>query len=163
MNTSARMVKTLMALIAAMTGSAGLLGWLDPGRREWRPLESEAAIKARVDEAIQQGVQVRPGTWNVVEVVAKRNDSQGVLLASQVLEPDAHFQIDVQGGVMRLPLWTEQRPALASATEAIRIRVIQSSASTELLEPQKLALQVLLEGLNAHVTGKTGMGQRRRG
>lgn len=149
MDHSTRMLRTLGVLVLSMTGTATLLGWVDPGATP-----SQAAIQPTVliqmaQDAVTRDVDVRVGRWDTIELVAVPpvTDGRRLLLAERDTE-SAHFSLDEFGRCMRSDLWSHQRSS-AGRSGAIRVKIVQRTDKEPMSAAQWMGVRALVGALEA--------------
>ena len=142
------MLKTLVCLAVAMTGTSGLLGWIDPS-----PLLPADALSS--DEVISlarvvatDGLTLREGRWDKIEIVS--DPVSGVsapFLTATTSRSMCHFVIDLEGRPSRTPKWTRQEAA-AKDPRAISIRVARRDEGQPMSRTQWQCVRALTSALS---------------
>ena len=153
MDQHARMLKTLGCLAVAMTGTSGLLGWIDPSP----PLPADALSSNEVVSLARavaaDGLTLREGRWDKIEIVS--DPVSGVsapFLTATTRRSTCHFVIDLEGRPSRTAKWTRQEAA-ARDPRAISIRVARRAEDQPMSRTQwqcvRALASVLSEGTRA--------------
>lgn len=101
-----RMLGTLACLVVSMTGTAALLGWIDPSRSALAvPLTA-----GEVSDGVLDGVDFRPEQWTGVDVILCRRSGATWNDPTDDL-PASHLYVDEAGRISRDELWSLQAPA----------------------------------------------------
>jgi hypothetical protein len=109
MDQQTRMFKTLGCLVGAMTGTAALLGWIDPSE----PLPPEPpsfdAILRDAQSLVADDVALHKDRWHAVKILAgaAMRDSPTFLTATADRSA-CHFLIDDAGRTSRTAQWLRQ-------------------------------------------------------
>lgn len=142
-----RMWGTLGCLALAMTGTAALLGWIDPTNRFWNNPASAKEVVQLAQSAVWDEVDVDAARWRSVEIVPTVAAGRGgALTAQSAASPEYHFLIDETGRTERCEAWWTQATPL-DAPSTVRVRVVQLGGST--LPPlQALAIESVLAAIN---------------
>lgn len=141
-----RMIRTLACLGIAMTGTALLLGWLNPAR-------GLSAVAVTPDEAwslawsaVADEVAAPGGAWTAVDVVSDAATSAAMLAASA--DSGAwHFEVTREGRPCRGRLWDDQH-YLDRFPGVVRIRLPRRWSESEPPTSQVIGLRALLGVLN---------------
>ena len=131
-----RMFKSIMCLVAAMTGTSVLLGWIDPAPSPTIPVLSAAQIRGLAVKAVSDADFVRHDQWRSVEVLAvSAIPARSRRLAAATTRTDHHFRVDVNGRPSSTHAWIRQ---LASATPptAVAIQVVRRGQNQPMTPPQ---------------------------
>ena len=148
MDQHARMLKTLVCLAVAMTGTSGLLGWIDPSP----PLPADALSS---DEVIRlaravatDGLTLREGRWDKIEIVpGPVSGVSAPFLTATASRTRAHFVIDLEGRPSRTAKWTRQEAA-AKDPRAISIQVARWNDGQPMSRAQWRCIRALASALN---------------
>lgn len=137
-----RMFRTLACLGGAMTGTALLLGWLNPARGlSTMPLTPDEAWSlawsAVADELAAPGA-----AWTAVDVVADAAPA-AALLAAAADDGAWHFEVTRDGRPCRGRLWGNQH-SLDRYPGVVRIRLPQTWSETDPPPSQIVGLRALL-------------------
>ncbi len=149
------MLRTLGVLIVSMTGTATLLGWIDPA-----PGSSESAVS--IDEvisaahaAVTEDTTPIPGRWAGVQLLASAAPSgSDRLLVAHAASDDVHFTVDECGRCEGSALWRGQAFAPDGHPD-IRIRIVQLGDGEPMSAPQWTAVRALMGALTP-VLGERG-------
>lgn len=143
MNQRQRMLKTLAALVVAMTAATWLLGQLD-GRIGGLTTGGPAdRILMAARNTVGQ-VDARDG-WIRVDVVAADEGGPGRLLAGRVVRAGYHFRVDVDGRVAASADWRAQREVSEPAGSVV-IHCDRSAGGT-ITTAQWLAVKAIAASL----------------
>jgi hypothetical protein len=150
-----RVVMTLVVLAAAMSGAAGLLGWLDTASRMPENGLSAEKIAQSARSAVGEEIPLARGAWrNVVLVTEPEASGVGTLLSSSA-RLDCHFQVDERGQTRRIPNWTFQvRPSEAPFT--IKVALGRRGADSPIPSAQWLGVQTLVALLSEKLSVPPG-------
>ena len=151
MDQRTRTVKTLVCLFSAMSGTALLLGWMDPSP----PLGIEPLTLEQLDRVAHSVVAgdfpIRADAWHEVEVRRGVCDpGDGVLLVARTEAADAHFVVDRFGRPCSTSRWRRQQPATDAPT-TIRIEVAALAPDAVISAAQLDGVEALLIALNDEV------------
>jgi hypothetical protein len=120
MDQRTRMIAVLSCLAVSMTGTAGLLAWMDPFAAPADPIPEEQLMElARA--TVADAVSIDAERWRSIDVFGAPA-SGGFLSASA--ESDSHFIIDVSGRFTRGRSWVTQQ-FFQNDPSAVRIQVAQ--------------------------------------
>ncbi len=157
MDHSTRMLRTLGVLVLSMTGTATLLGWVDPGANPSQAANQHAVLIQMAQDAVARDVDVRAARWDTVELVAVPPVASGsrLLLAERDSDP-AHFVLDEFGRCMRSDLWSLQR-GTARRPGAIRVKIVQRTANEPMSAAQWTGVRALVGALEAVVPVDRGL------
>lgn len=133
-----------------MTGTAALLGWIDPtnGLLSGSPAADEIMVQAK--EAVSANVQVDPRRWTRIEIISQPAVDSRALTATTSSVPDSHFMVDSAGRIARGDAWVEQLHAV-SAPGVVRVILEQADASVGVAPAQALALDEIIANLHIAV------------
>jgi len=143
------MCKTLGCLVAAMSGTAALLGWMDPSasRYTFPMLPNEIVQLAR--SRVMDGIVIHEEQWLDVEVsTAPERILGSSMLAAPTGSAGWHFCIDRNGYLYRGAAWLDQRVA-AWAPGTVRILVLEPDDGQIVSSAQLFCAQALVSALNA--------------
>ncbi len=116
------MFRTLGGLAVAMTGTAGVLAWMDPSI----PLGADSLTYEELSRIayrlVQDDVRVDARRWREVELVAARLDARGTMLAAAADDGECHFYIDEAGQAVQGRRWRQQTGA-SHAPHTVRIEI----------------------------------------
>lgn len=102
------MLGTLACLVVSMTGTAALLGWIDPsGSALAVPLTAGEMAGAR---GVLDGIDFRPEQWTGVDVILCRRSGATWNDPTDDL-PLSHLYVDEAGRLYHHELWSLQSPA----------------------------------------------------
>jgi len=142
------MLKTLVALVSAMTVTAAVLGWMDPSP----PLPDDfdaQQLAFLAEEAVLSGVDLDRGRWRLIEVTSEPLSSrEGTMLAAEPAVEASHFRVSLDGRVRAGRLWRQQRP-LDEAPGAIRIAIARVDVSAPMSSGQWVTLRAMIEAINS--------------
>jgi hypothetical protein len=142
MDQRTRMIAVLSCLAVSMTGTAGLLAWMDPFAVPPEPIpESELMELARA--AVADEVPIDPGRWSGISVFGAPS-SGGFLSATWDL--DSHFVVDLNGRFSRARSWVAQQ-VFDVTPKAVRIQVTQASNDTGVSALQWASTRALVRAL----------------
>jgi len=145
---------TIACLAAAMTGTAALLGWLDPSSRltlafpDGQDLED---VARQAQQVVADAVAVEPARWTDIEVRATGSSTAAgrMLMATADASP-AHFVIDRAGRLTRSSRWREQR--LADGDRGTVVVQVVVPRNGDLIAPtQWLVVRELVAAVNDSV------------
>ena len=156
------MYKTLGCLAGSMTGTAALLGWIDPSPSIPTPVLSQEELLAVARSLVFDDVTIRPMQWRSVEVVeAPSMRSPGVALAADADRSECHFYIDDHGRPSRAGRWGDQL-APSDAPHTIRIEVSHSDGRPFPSSAQVNSLQALFDSIEGAINLAGGITPRLR-
>ncbi len=146
MDQQTRMFKTLGCLVGAMTGTAALLGWIDPSE----PLPPEAppfdVILRDAQSLVSDDVALHKDRWHAVKILAGPVTSDSpTFLAATADRSKCHFLIDDRGRTSRTARWLRQEASL-SDPGTVRIQVARGGEKTRqaMTRTQWRCLQALI-------------------
>lgn len=146
MDQPTRMFRTLGCLVAAMTGAAAWLGWMDPSAPLASELTSVDAVLRQTHSLVVDGVAIHKGQWDSVDIVAGPSRAAGTMLAAQADHREIHFQVDLAGRASRTARWQRQQaPVVGQGT--VVIAVARDSARPGISRAQWRCLGGLLAAL----------------
>jgi hypothetical protein len=136
------MIAVLSCLAVSMTGTAGLLAWMDPFALSAEPIPEEQLMElARA--TVADAVAIDPNRWQSISVFGGAQ-SGGFL--SAVSEEESHFVIDVSGRFTRARSWVAQQ-IFDNSPSTVRIQVAQSSPRAGVSASQWASTKALLRAL----------------
>lgn len=144
-----RMLRTLTCLVVAMSGTAALLGWIDPSD----PASLDAAAADEIVQltraVVEEDVAVVQGRWRSVEVRWEPGPapSGAMLAASDYAEP-CHFFLAPDGRPTRGLYWQHQTAAPGRAG-VITIHLASHGRGNPLTPGQHFGLRALLLALHS--------------
>ena len=150
MDQRARMWKTLGFLVAAMTGTSVLLGWMDPSPRPVSDAPSPSEIErwARLVVGVESGIDLQTGRWDDIEIVpAPGSPAGGSMLAAGHGSTSYHFHVDRRGRPTRAKRWREQA-ATDGLPHTVRIEVAPLAGAQPLSTVQCFCVRALVAALN---------------
>ena len=148
---SARMLKTLGCLVAAMIGTNALLGAIDPSMPPPNTELEAGQLRALADVVVREGVDVQERRWDRIELLGGGAPT-GRMLAARGSDRAAHFVIDILGRPVRTARWREQAPSHA-APGAIQVEVTGWADQRSATKNQIDGLRALVHSLRS-VTGR---------
>lgn len=150
MDQHTRMLKTLVCLAVAMTGTAAFLHWLDPSSTLRAPTLAAHDVAVLVRSLVTDAVDIKPDQWKDVEVVAGPiGGNAGTPLTASPDSAGCHFYIDQAGRPSRARGWSRQMPP-DDAPHTVRIQVARASGAGEFPTPlQWFTIRNLVEALDA--------------
>lgn len=151
---SARMLKTLGCLVAAMIGTNALLGAIDPSMPPPHAELQAGQLRAIADVVVREGVDVQNRRWDRVELLNAAAPT-GRMLAAQGSGRTAHFVIDTLGRPVRTARWRDQAPS-QTAPGAIQVEVAGWSNERFASEHQLDGLRALVQSLRS-ATGRKNL------
>jgi len=155
MDHSTRMLRTLGALVVSMTGTATLLGWIDPSPSIAEPAVSIEELISAAHTAVTDETTPIPGRWAGVELLAYPVPAgSDRLLAARAETNDVHFTVDQYGRYESSALWRGQALAADGHTD-IRIRIVQLGDGEPMSTTQWTAVRALVAALTSAL-GVTG-------
>ncbi len=140
-----RMIRTLGCLGGAMTGTALLLGWLNPAQGVPAALTPDEAWSLAWS-AVADEVAAPGGPWTAVDVVSDAASSAALLVAAAD-DGQWHFEVTREGRPCRGRLWGDQH-YLDRFPGIVRIRLPQRWSESEPPTSQVIGLRALLGVLN---------------
>ena len=142
-----RVAGTLTCLVAAMTATAGLLGWMDPSVGPPPEGLDPTTVQALIDDLIGDP-DLTHTSWREIRVISDLDWlSSGTLLAARREAPDWHFHIDRSGYPSRSGGWGPfASPGDLQGT--IYIAVAASGPGERMTAAQAQCLQALVATLN---------------
>lgn len=149
------MVGTLACLILSMTGTAALLGWIDPTRSVMAvPLTAGNESALAVDRHFQL-IDFRGEAWNDIEVLLLRVNAAGQW--DPVLTFfGAHLYVDALGGVAYDDLWLNQ-DSPPDRPRTLRIVAILNDGPPEMSPPQTSVVASLVDSLTSRIARARGI------
>lgn len=142
------MLKTFACLVASMTCTATLLGWLDPSEPLPDDTHTYQDIIRLARVAVADGVVIRSDRWLDVEIAADNSSSTvSTLLAARTDSRRRHFLIDSEGKVTRSSRWEDQR-GQPPAPHAVRIELAAIDGNGSVSHAQRLSIRALLLAIN---------------
>lgn len=147
------MLRTLGVLVVSMTGTAVLLGWVDPA-----PENSESAVS--IDElvsaahaAVTDDTTPITGRWAGVELLSYEAPAgPDRLLAARARADEVHFTVDQYGRCEASALWRGQA-LCPDGHPDIRIRIAQLGDSEPMSTTQWTAVRALVGALTSVLGG----------
>jgi len=148
MDHSTRMLRTLGTLVVSMTGTATLLGWIDPASPPAGDAIPTETVLAQARSAVSAPARGVPASWSGIELKSApaRVHGERALTASAGAR-DAHFTIDLAGRCFSSDIWRNQAFVGNGSTE-IRIRVMQQAVGEPMSKPQWTAVRALVSQLD---------------
>lgn len=128
------MWRTLIALAIAMSGTTGLLAWMDPS--EWNPQVDARILLRQAADLISADDAAESPRWSRIDLVRGEDSSDALLSASYDRSP-AHVIVDRGGEIHRGSV------SLTSGEVAVRVRVDLSPAEPVLTPTQWTAIRAL--------------------
>jgi hypothetical protein len=149
MDQRTRLFKTLGCLVAAMTGTSALLGWIDPSP----PISPEApsldAVMAEARLLIAQETSGIP--WSDVQIVASPVTPEGPsYLAASAGRDDCDFRVGLDGRPSRVRTGI-LNPVTEKHPEAARIQVVRRSLNAPMSRAQWVCVQALVAAMGEAV------------
>ncbi len=143
-----RVIKTLVCLVGAMTGTTTLLGWMNPSQ-SFPPEELTSGDLIHVARSVvDDDVRIDAGLWEEVEVLTSIDPgAMGPFLAAHADRGDYHFYIDGNGRPVRTGRWRRQQPS-PLRPNAIRIEVASRGDSLLLTSAQLRCLRAIVAVLS---------------
>lgn len=150
------MFKTWAFLVAAMSGTTALLGWIEPPS-DAPPLRHSFADLMLAVQATIDPDESSPhfDTWRSFTVMDDPRQ-KGNFLTARSAEPNYHFRIDLNGRLVRMQPWNHQTRFMAEP-QAVRIVLERQSAEAPMSRAQWMTIQALafnLQGASV-VTSET--------
>jgi hypothetical protein len=108
MNDPQRLRRTLLILGFSMTGTSGLLGWLEPLNSATAPHAAAGTDSSRLGELVTGGVNLASDRWSTIEVVPC-DPTSSRLLAVPAEQTPHHFHVDDLGRASRTRSWVAQQ------------------------------------------------------
>lgn len=143
-----RMWKTLGCLAAAMSGTAALLGWMNPTRPHSAVILGPDKIVRLAQKAVSDGGVIRGDRWVDVEVApAPARIAQERMLAATGASSTWHFLVDRYGRPASSRDWRAQKPA-PDAPGAVRVLVVRPDGEQAMSAAQWLCVRTLAAALN---------------
>lgn len=137
-----RMVGTLACLVVSMTGTAALLGWIDPSKSTMAVTLSATDTTFGYVNPVKD-VDFRRERWDEVDVVLlEQSDGKGNDGAI------AHLYVDEVGDVDYDPLWLEQL-SIDGHPRAIRIAVQLHPSDSVMNQQQQSTVSAILAAINS--------------
>ncbi len=156
MDQRTRMWKTLACLVAAMTSTTLLLGWMDPSQSLTRAAPSSAEMVHMARTVVDADLGVHLGQWTEIEVVTGRpQPTSRAMLAAGGQSRKCHFFVDRDGCPLRARWWRDQQ-APADAPQTVRIEIAQPRGGVISLA-QKLCVRSLIAALNETLIPEGGL------
>ncbi|MCH8966612.1 MAG: hypothetical protein IID43_02955 [Planctomycetes bacterium] len=143
MDQRARMVKTLVCLVVAMTGTSVFLNWLDPTPDQTADALPPSEILRLARAAVTQDVVVRHDRWQQVSVSVGGRDTGATYLEARTQSPAWHFRIEANGRPIRATLWRDQR-LLPAWPHTVRIEVDGAHHTGDLSAAQWMSIRELV-------------------
>ena len=141
------MLRTLGVLIVSMTGTATLLGWIDPAPGISGSAVSIDELVSAAHAAVTEGTTPIPGRWAGVQLLAYAAPSgSDRLLAAHAAADDVHFTVDAGGRCEGSMLWRGQAFAPDGQPD-IRIRIVQLDDGEPMSALQWTAVRALVGAL----------------
>jgi hypothetical protein len=141
------MLKTLVCLAVAMTGTSGLLGWIDPSP----PLPADALSSDEVIKLARavatDGLTLREGRWDKIEIASGPISGVSAPFLTATTQRTCHFLIDVQGRPTHTAKWTRQEAA-AKDPRAISIRVVRRAEDQPMSRAQWQCIRALASAVS---------------
>ncbi len=146
-----RMIKSLVCLAMAMTGTSVFLGWICPSTYVSSSPLAFADILEDAERIVSRGVQVDESRWLNIELfVESPPTSAGAMLAALPDNHDWHFQVDLACALARSKDW-ERQDLVGNKSETIRIRVIPDGAGGVIPVDQWLGVRALVTAISRSV------------
>ena len=136
------MVKTLVCLVVAMTGTSVFLNWLDPTPDQTADALPPSEILRLARAAVTQDVVVRHDRWYQVSVSVGDRDSGATYLEARTQSPAWHFRVEANGRPIRAALWRDQR-SLPAWPHTVRIEVDRAQHTGDLSTAQWNSIRAL--------------------
>lgn len=145
MDQQTRMFKTLGCLVGAMTGTAALLGWIDPSEPLLPEAPSFDAVLRDAQSLVADGVALHKDRWHAVKILAGPAGSDSpTFLAATADRSACHFLIDDAGRTSRTARWLRQE-ASQSDPGTVRIQVARGGETRQAMtRTQWRCLQALI-------------------
>lgn len=155
MDHSTRMLRTLGILVVSMTGTATLLGWIDPvSTFSSTPVPVDVLI-SEARSAVLGDIHQTLASWNRIELqAAPAPTGADRVLTARSDESVVHFTVDLDGWCTSSELWRRQAVAPNGSTE-IRIRLLQLGANQPVSPIQWTSVRALVSELTT-VLGAEG-------
>lgn len=135
MQRQTRMWRTLIALAIAMSGTTGLLAWMDPS--EWSPQVDSQILLQQAADLVSNGADASESPrWSRIDLV-RGQDSSDVLLSASYDRSPAHVIVDRGGEIHRGSVLLSSRHA------SVRVRVDLADAEPVLTPTQWTAVRAL--------------------
>jgi hypothetical protein len=151
MDQPARMWKTLACLVAAMTGTAAFLGWLDPSQPPVSNTLPYGELIRLARSAVADGVEIHGGQWREVEIGADSVAAGRPLLSATVDGGEWHFFVGPDGRPVRGDRWRDQR-APAGSPHTVRIQVSRPPDGERISPAQWRCVRALVAVLSEAVS-----------
>jgi len=159
MNQGTRLFKTLGCLVAAMTGTSALLGWIDPSPPIPASMPSFDVVLHEARALVSEDFGESDSEWGDVEIVAGPVTRRATsFLAATSERADYHYRVDLDGHPYRARNW----PGTAGAgvpPSAARIQVARRGPREPMSRAQWIGVQALVAALN-EVTGSSSLAVR---
>jgi hypothetical protein len=160
MNQRRRMFGTLACLAVSMTGTAFLLGWIDPTRPVLAvPLTSEDDGARAVDHLLRS-TDFRAEAWSDVEVMVLRVDAAG-RLDPAIQFFGAHLYVDSLGRVAYHEWWLNQI-APPDRPGTVRIVAVLGEGEHSMTRRQRQVVDALAHALAGRIRDGRGVHPRPR-
>jgi len=133
-------------LVAAMTGTSLLLGWMAPSTAP----AAERALTTILEDARQavvKGVVGGPRRWHGLEVTAGPVVSlSGTLLTASSQVGGFHFEVDLLGRIVPTEHWLRQK-SLPEGSDSIRIQILRQGPDHPMSRAQWDCVRALVTAL----------------
>ncbi len=153
MDHSTRMLRTLGVLAVSMTGTATLLGWIDPSTGSSDSVISIDELVSAAHTAVTKDTTPIPGRWAGVELlsyaVAPGSDR---FLTAHAAAHDVHFTVDECGRCESSALWRGQALGPDGHPD-IQIRIAQLGDGEPMSTTQWAAVRALVGALTSVLGG----------
>ena len=151
------MYNTLGCLAGAMTGTASLLGWIDPSPSIPAVVLTHEELDWAARSVVFDNVTIQPARWRTVEVVEGPSmRSPGVALTAGADLNESHFYVDDEGRPSRAARWDRQI-APSNAPHTIRIEIATDDTALSPSPVQQRSVQALLDALNDAVSTRLSL------
>lgn len=156
MNQGTRLFKTLGCLVAAMTGTSALLGWIDPSPPIPASMPSFEVVLLEARSLVSEDFGDSNFEWGDVEIIAGPVTRGGTsFLAATSDHADYHYRIDLDGHPYRARNWPGRAVAGVSP-RAARIQVARRGPREPMSRAQWIGVQALVAALH-EVTGRSSL------
>lgn len=147
MKQTPRTLRTLIALVLAMSATSLLLGYMNPVRVA--PSEEQRRrIQQAATAAVEDNVSLVPDRWQGIEVRAAPEPRRGAAMLAAVQNDEAwHFLIGLDGIPVRNPSWTLQRWSM-TAPRRILIQLTRPHDSGDFLPQQVIGIRSLVGSIH---------------
>ncbi len=148
MDRHGRMVRTIVCLVVAMSGTSALLGWMDPSPAvSLRPLTIETALhEARSVVAASPWIVGEP--WERIEVLAgEPTEAIPAFLAATALRDHHHFRVELDGRLSRTTGRHRCEPAGDDAC-SVRVEIARPEERQAMSRAQWNSLRALITALH---------------